>query len=347
MNRERDKTIDCLRGLAILIMIAANSSAGSYAEPHPFWFRCLTSVAAPLFITLSGMMVRFSQMRKDYPFTYFLKRGLMLIGVGMFLDVAAWQMYPCTSFDVLYVIGISAPLAFLFGRIDKKALQWILIVAVLLLTPVLQHLFGYTTYPSEFNLDGSYYRVVENQTSVLNHLFIDGWFPIFPWLAFSLFGVMLANYRWNGEHSRSFYHQRIAVAALACLAAGILLKIAFPVELLIRDGFGEVFYPPTVGFCIYTAGIILALFGIFDKVAAARVFAPVATVGRSALFLYILQWFVINYVLSTLFEGLDGVHFALLWMFFAVFFIAVAYGLLFLKQKWERQPWFFRFLLGG
>jgi uncharacterized membrane protein len=347
MNKKRDTTIDVLRGLAILIMIAANSSAFTFAEPHPFWFRCLSSVAAPLFITLSGMMIYFSQIRKDYPFAYFLKRGLMLIGVAAFLDIAVWQVCPCTSFDVLYIIGISAPVAFLFGRIDKTFLRWILIAAIFLLAPVLQYLFGYTSYPSEFLFDGSYRLVIENQTSVLNHLFIDGWFPVFPWLGFSLFGVMLGCYRWKGEGIRSFCNKNTLLAAVACLSIGILLKVIFPVHLYIRDGFGEVFYPPTVGFCMYTVGIILALFIIFDKFASSRVFEPVATIGRSSLFLYILHWFAINYVFSALFTELDGVHFALLWLCFAAIITGIAYGLKLLKKKWTQQPWFFRFLLGG
>ena len=347
MPKERDRTIDILRGLAILIMIAANSSASVYAEPHPFWFRYLSSVAAPLFITLSGMMVRFSQVRKDYPLRHFLVRGGMLIGVAAFLDVAAWQMYPFTSFDVLYIIGIAAPIAFLFGRIRSQATQWILLAAIFLLTPVLQHVFGYTSYPSEFNFDGTYYRVVENQTGVLNHLFIDGWFPVFPWLGFALLGVMLGRYRWDTDSNRSFYDRRVGVMALVCVVTGVLLKVIFPVQLYVRDGFGEVFYPPTLGFAVYTAGLILALFCIFDKVAMAGVLVPVATIGRSALCLYMLQWFAINYVFSALFEGLDGLRFALFWLCFALLFTAVAYALKRLKEKWKRQPWFLRFVLGG
>ena len=347
MPRERDKTIDILRGLAILIMIAANSSATIYAEPHPFWFRCLSSVAAPLFITLSGMMVRFSQSRKDYPFKHFLKRGFMLIIVAAFLDVAAWQMYPFTSFDVLYIIGLSAPIAFLFGRIRKAILQWSLLGAVFLLTPVLQHLFGYTAYPSEFNFDGTYYLVVENQTGVLNHLFIDGWFPVFPWLGFSLLGVMLARYRWPDEGNRSFCNTKIPLVAFAFLFGGILLKIVLPVQLYTREGFGEVFYPPTVGFCVYTVGIILALLSAFDAVGGSKLFQPLATIGRSALFLYVLHVFAINYILSVYWKGLNGSRFALLWLCFAVLIGAIAYGLAFLKANWRPRPWFFRFLMGG
>jgi len=345
--RERDKAIDVLRGLAILIMLAANSSASIYAEPHPSWFRYLCSVAAPLFITLSGMMVFLSQSKKNYPFAYFLKRGLMLIGIAAFKDIMAWQMYPFRSFDVLYVIGISVPIAFLFSRIGKASLQWMLVAVILLLTPVLQHLFGYTPYPSEILLDGSYYLEVENQTSVINHLFIDGWFPIFPWLGFSLLGVMLGRYRWQSECISLFCHKKLILISVTCLAAGILLKVIFPAHLYIREGFGEVFYPPTVGFCTYTVGIILGLFGVFDKIAVSKIFESVATVGRSSLFLYILHTFLINYIFALFLEGLNGVRFAFFWLCFAVLITSVAYGLEFLKKKWKQQPWIFRFLLGG
>jgi len=347
MSERRDKTVDILRGLAILIMIAANSSAFVFAEPHPYWFRCVSSIAAPLFVTLAGMMIRFSQLRKDYPFTYFLRRGLMLIAVAAFLDVAAWRLYPFTSFDVLYIIGISTPLAYLFGRVSRRALQWMVIVAIFLLTPVLQRLFGYTAHPSEFLFDGSYRIVVENQTSVLNHLFIDGWFPVFPWLGFSLLGVMLGSYRWHGGDIRVFCQNKVVVIAFTCLAVGILLKILFPVDLLIRDGFGEVFYPPTVGFLTYTVGILLALFGVVDRVSSSWLLEPVGTIGRSALFLYVLHWFTINYVFSALFEGLNGVQFALFWLCFAGLITAIAYGLRLLKRKWKQQPWYLRFALGG
>jgi len=345
--RERDKAIDVLRGLAILIMLAANSSASIYAEPHLLWFRYLSSVAAPLFITLSGMMVFLSQSKKDYPFAYFLKRGFLLVGIAAFKDIVAWQMYPFRSFDVLYVIGISVPIAFLFSRIGKASLQWMLVAAIFLLTPLLQYLFGYTPYPSEVLLNGSHYMEVANQTSALNHLFIDGWFPIFPWLGFSLLGVMLGCYRWQNKCIKPFYHKKPILISIVCLATGILLKIIFPVHLYIREGFGEVFYPPTVGFCMYTIGIILGLFSVFDKIAFSKIFESVATVGRSSLFLYILHTFLINYVFAIFLEGLNGVRFALFWLCFAVLITGVAYGLRLLKKKWKQQPWIFRFLLGG
>jgi len=345
--QERDKAIDVLRGLAILIMLAANSSASIYVEPHPLWFRTLSSVAAPLFITLSGMMVFFSQSKKSYPFTYFLKRGFVLIFIAALKDVVAWKMYPFRSFDVLYLIGISMPIAFLFSRIRKASLKWMLVVAIFLLTPLLQHFFGYTPYPSEVLFDGTHYWEVANQTTVLNHLFIDGWFPIFPWLGFSLLGVMLGCSRWQDRVVRPCHHKKTILTSIACLATGILLKVIFPVDLYVREGFGEVFYPPTLGFCMYSVGVILGLFAVFDKIASSKIFDSVATVGRSSLFLYILHTFLISYVFTNFLEGLNGARFALFWLCFAALITGVAYGVKRLKKEWKHQPSILRFLLGG
>ena len=46
--------IDLLRGLAIVMMVAANAAAVILRGPHPFGFRLFGSFAAPIFVTLAG-----------------------------------------------------------------------------------------------------------------------------------------------------------------------------------------------------------------------------------------------------------------------------------------------------
>ena len=67
----RDDVIDLLRGFAVVTMIAANLSAKALAEPHPLWFRCFGSFAAPLFVLLAGMMIQKGHAEKN--------RGLSLL----------------------------------------------------------------------------------------------------------------------------------------------------------------------------------------------------------------------------------------------------------------------------
>ena len=191
----RDKTIDILRGLAIFTMVAANMAGPVLVEPHPFLFRFYGSFAAPLFILISGMMVALTTQTKGHNLKYFLIRGMLVITVGALIDVLIWKIYPFTTVDVLYLIGISLPLAYLFMRLNTPS-QWLIVISIFFFTPFLQNIFGYADYPTEFFFPwGAPTIIIENQTNILTHWLVDGWFPIFPWLGFSLLGVILANLR--------------------------------------------------------------------------------------------------------------------------------------------------------
>jgi len=57
--------------------------------PAPFWLRVLASVAAPLFIFLSGMMVALSFRLKKHTFSYFLIRGGFVVLLGVLMAMFA------------------------------------------------------------------------------------------------------------------------------------------------------------------------------------------------------------------------------------------------------------------
>jgi len=203
MAYNRDTTIDTLRGLAIFTMVAANMATEVFAEPHPFWLRAYGSFAAPLFILLAGMMVVFTSQSKGHGFKYFLARGAMVITVGALIDVLIWKVYPFTAFDVLYLIGISIPIAYLFIGLNTLS-RWGIIFLIFLATPLMQHIFGYSEYPTEVYLWGEEVVSVTSQTGILNHWMVDGWFPLFPWLGFSLLWVNLALLRWKSQSYNIF-----------------------------------------------------------------------------------------------------------------------------------------------
>jgi uncharacterized membrane protein YeiB len=53
--RNRDSSIDILRGIAILTMVAANLSAACLEQPPPLAFRFYGTFAAPLFMILADI----------------------------------------------------------------------------------------------------------------------------------------------------------------------------------------------------------------------------------------------------------------------------------------------------
>ncbi len=340
----RDKTIDILRGLAIFTMVAANMAGPVLAEPHPFWFRLYGSFAAPLFILISGMMVAITTQTKGHDLKYFLTRGLLIIAVGALIDMLIWKIYPFTTVDVLYLIGISLPLAYLFQRLNSL-FQWLIVISIFLLTPLLQNIFGYADYPTEFLFpSGELTIIIENQTNIINHWLTDGWFPIFPWLGFSLLGVILANLRLK---YKTFGGTFIFLIGIFILVSGSIIWYFNPGKFLIRAGYSEVFYPPVYGYIISAIGLIILLFSIVDHKPSIIIYDPLQALGECALFMYILHLSLIEYVIVPVWSKVNFQTFLGIYISLSLVLILIAYILRFCKAKWKNLPFIIRFLIGN
>jgi uncharacterized membrane protein len=340
---QRDPTIDILRGLAILIMIGANMGASVLAQV-PFWFRLYSSFAAPLFIMISGMIVCLTTQTKRHGLKHFIVRGIMIVTVGAIVDVFS-GILPFTSVDVLYLIGTSLPVAGLFlylGR-GRKTLQWILVILVFLLTPIFQSVLGYTEYPSEYNLWGELTLIPAHPTSIINHWIVDGWFPLFPWLGFSLLGAILGDLRLK---QKSFRGIVFLFGGIAILGVGSFVWWLYPGQLLTRAGYFELFYPPTLGFILTAIGMIIALFFIVDRKTLIFAYEPLRALGESSLFIYVFHLALIECIIVPIFSTLDFETFLLVYGVVVGFIVALAYGLRFLKSRWKHPAFVIRFLLG-
>jgi len=344
---KRDVTIDVLRGLAVLTMIAANGASYLLAEPHPFWFRMYGSFAAPTFITLSGLMVAFAVQKKDYGFRHFATRGLIVIGAGAFLDMAVWRLYPFTYFDVLFVIGLSIPLAHLFLRIANERIRWLIILLIFAVTPLLRGALGYTDYPTEIAFPFKIVVAAEHPTHILNHLLVDGWFPLFPWVGFSLLGAN--TFALRSSYSRLTSGQKLLVGAVAAssVAMGFVLWKVFPTALATRHGYSEVFYPPTTGYVFMAIGIMVLAFATVDIKPDAVVFGPLRAMGSTSLFIYLLHYALLEYVLQNVWEELSLADYLLVYLGFALTMILISFVLGHIKGTWKNRPSVCRVLLGG
>ncbi len=346
MIQSRDTTIDTLRGLAIFTMVAANMAPGVLAEPHPFWFRIYGTFAAPLFILISGMMVTLTSKTKDHTLKYFFVRGVIIMIVGALIDVLIWKIYPFTSFDVLYLIGISIPLAYLSIRLNTLS-RWVIVIFIFVFTPFLQKILGYTDYPTEFYLWGGQTIMVANQTKIFNHWLIDGWFPLFPWLGFSLLGVNLALLRWKSQSHTTFGKSAIFLIGISILFFGSIIWKFYPESLLIRDGYSELFYPPTIGYVLSSIGLIVILFSVVDRRPSVTLYKPLQALGNSALFMYILHLALIEYIISPIWSEENLQTFLVIYIALLFSLLVIAYGLRILKTYWRKKPFLVRFLLGS
>jgi uncharacterized membrane protein len=315
---ERDTSVDILRGIAIFTMIAANMGSHSLIEPHSFSFRFYGSIAAPLFVFLAGLMVVYTLHLKSHKLGYFLKRAAMTILVAVLIDLLIWGTLPFVTFDVLYLIGFAMPMIYFFYKLPLLV-QLCIVIALFSMTPLLQNYMGYNLLAVESPVtELKRFSDIFNTRSASQFL-IDGWFPLFPWLGVSLLGAFIGSLKFKFERTK--YHRTLWIAGAVLFVSGVASWIIAKPVLLIRDGYSELFYPPTLYYMSTFMGMILLLIPLAYRVKDSVVFKQLAIYGRSSMFVYILHTVLIVYVLNLLpattfwpYMGLYLIHALVLWL---------------------------------
>lgn len=364
-GRGRLPWIDWLRGLAIVIMIPANMSATLLVEPHPFWFRVASSFAAPLFVFLAGMMVGFSVRSKHQGFGHAVARGAWLLFWAGLQDILIWSLWPGTTMDVLYLLGVSLPVAWVAMRLP---MGWrpALALGLFILPHGLRAIWGYEREPSFYLLmaQRSPLDLLFEWRQVVYNWTVTGDFPLAPWLGFTLLGAWAADWRW-GPAPSSFQEGRLPQVAGLLLVIGLGLWWAWPGEQYTRVGYSELFYPAVIGYLLFTTGLLgLLLVYAEEPVSPGPVDAPrppasddasygligrwLCRLGEAALLLYVAHGLLIKFVLTPWFGALSMGPFLLLAVaFIGLFVVLTAWILPPLRRRFPRPPLPLRMLLGG
>jgi uncharacterized membrane protein len=281
--------VDFLRGIAIILMIPANLSP-YYAEPHAMWYRFMSSLAAPMFICLSAGMVVLSS--EKHRLDYYLIRGGAVVLIGVFLDILLWRILPFASVDVLYIIGLSIPVVYLARR--KKFGVLIAAGGILMLGgPLLQNLIGYNAKVLEIKI-GTFY--LPEFPRIIASWFVDGYFPLFPWLGYAFTGAALFKCVSQAEKKSTMIV--LVMSGVVLLGVGSLLLFV-PTSiipnltnggiLVSREGYSEIFYPPTYGFLLFSNGTVFIQVAFFRKVGRSFMSGIPVFFGRHSMLVYILH----------------------------------------------------------
>lgn len=345
----RNPTIDILRGIAIFTMVAANLSAPLlHPDDKTLPFRLYGTFAAPLFIMLAGMMVVITQARHTGLWHY-LQRGLLIIACGCLLDTAIWQIYPLLGYDVLYLTGLAIPLVYLLARYCGIHARLFITGLLVLASPLLQQLFGYREELPSFELGSLSFTEYLNllfSADTGQRLLLDGWFPLLPWLGFAILGSVLGSCYSQGY---SLASKSLLAYALSLLTAGIALWLLQQPNLVIRDGYSELFYPPTVAYFCTAAGLILLGFYLVENTRQLPVHGLFLKLGHASLFMYILHQALLAFALMPVVElnrqPLN--RFLLTYSLTIGALIAIGHTLLAFKQKYKKMPFLVRFLIGS
>jgi uncharacterized membrane protein YeiB len=293
---------DVARALAVLSMILVNFRYLMEAEDNgPALLVRMTGWMdgrpAAAFAVLAGISLALMQRRRstgDRPEHIrqlriaVLKRALFLFLIGLtFLTI--WPP------DILHFYGIYFALGACFLTATDRSLWWFSALVLALATVLL---IGFEILPGEGWVDVND-PAFWTPLGLLRNAFIDGYYPVLPWMGFILIGM------WLGRRDlRDASQQRrlaLASAVVFVLAETGARLIAYFTEMhtfvtdipMIEYFFEAYPFPPTPVYFLSAGStavlaVVASLF-IADRQSLRRWTAPLAAVGRMALSVYVLH----------------------------------------------------------
>jgi uncharacterized membrane protein len=283
--KERDNSIDVLRGISIVIMF--------YAHLLPFFIsgttistleRVVCSFAAPIFLFLVGFNFSGKKNAKDN-----LVRGAVMLLLGAFIDAFVFSVNPFASYDILYFIGL---VVWVLTALSAWKPTHIMIFAMIVLgvAVVYQYLWSYRFEVYEPNLGDPMVW-----SDALRNLFFDGWFPFFPWMFFPLIGIWVKRTQFELKGN-------ILIPTAFMLISGFIFLFK---EHPLRAFSIELFYPADLWFVISTTGVVLVIWKYRQVLNHPRL-TWLSELGRLSLFLYLFH--LTAYQIAFAFYDFSGVN---------------------------------------
>lgn len=235
-------SIDLIRGFSIVFMVLVhfgiyfgNEDAGRNFAII-FLNHCLADWGAAVFLMTMGMSQVLSARRMEKPdnrllFKRALVRGIYIFGVGLLMLILAWGPGQIWWWDILTLMGVGTIVLF-FCRFLQSWFLIGVILAIMVLTPWFRGAFNiavdweFVANPviSQY-LPGMYIEpTVEYQPAILKGLFLSGYFPVFPWIAFTIMGFVIGRRIVAQKMRRDLPFLLLGGAALLCL--GFVLSYA-------------------------------------------------------------------------------------------------------------------------
>ena len=272
----RSNQIDYIRTIAILIMLTANCTPYLLEPTSPFIFRLICSLAAPIFIFLSGYTFAIKSEKSNG-----FHSGLYILISAVIVDCLAWGMPPFQTFDVLYLIALGQ---ITLELLKKIPLKFTFIAMVLLILTPLFFQIGYRFHMPNPNWCCWDFKV--------SRWLFDGWFPVFPWLAFPIAGYLAFRYKFPSKSKLLF-----GLLLIPFLILVIYLLYNDKINQPFRDGYIELFYPASITYLMLGFLICFLLLHIIPDAETRKnnnLINFILLVGRHSLFVYLIHAFIIS-----------------------------------------------------
>jgi uncharacterized membrane protein len=184
----RYPSVDILRTVAIGVMVLVHFPENLSGYTPPF-----AGLGAPLFAFLSGVSYRLwlnGQQSRSVDETEIskisIRRGLFVFGVGFAFNILIWLPEDTFNWDVLTFIG-TAILILNVMRNKPIAVSVALALTSAAISPALRAIVDYSTY-----WQNGYFDPDLTLPDLFTGFFVAGYFPFFPWIAYTLVGFVNA-----------------------------------------------------------------------------------------------------------------------------------------------------------
>lgn len=304
----RYSSIDCLRTIAIIVMVLVHFAENLSGVHLP-----ITGLGAPLFAFLSGLSYQLwvsgleaKQVSEEEISKRSIRRGLFVFGAGFGFNILAWLPEDTFNWDVLTFIGFALLVLNVLRRVPLPIPVLVAMVSILI-GPFLRQMADYPAY-----WVNGYFEVDLTLSDVLIGFLATGYFPVFPWVAYSIAGLVTGKLMFdalpeNKEPVGKFdalAPQWLSITLGATLLTTSLVLLA--VGPMMPDAVAQRFlggwhmFPPTIEYVLATIGMASLLFGLThrwidrnEKPSLNRATLDVAkTFSRYSFTIYVLHHFV-------------------------------------------------------
>jgi len=292
----RLKGIDFLRGLAVLLMVQQHLIAWLWKIPwsstsdildmkaHMLILNAMGGIAAPLFVTLAGFGFIFLVNKVVYNDKKILIRGVVLLASGYLMNILIPSWFSGGSWYVLHMIGAAFLLSPLLRRLPLNVLIG-LVFLIVFTAPLLQNILQTPFYlhnarMGQYSLKGFIFRLA----------FVEGHFPVFPWLGFYISGMIAA--LWYKENKlKKIVYFALTLGVLSGILAALNLGQVITSGFLLR--FVKVltrFYPPLppMIFLLMGGALVITAISLFfcdmkDKISQSNAMIKLGRISLTVL----------------------------------------------------------------
>jgi uncharacterized protein len=224
---QRISAIDALRGIAVFLMMEQHLLLWLWNEPWKgdamldsfpvlMTLNGLGGFAAPLFITLAGIGSFLFMKRPGSTGKTLCARGIIIILFGYLLNFLTPSWFTPSAWYVLHLIGFGLAISPLLQKLSTPRL--VMSMAIIIVTASILQIA--LEDPGQINPQ----QMSDHGIAVwlLRLALAEGHFPIFPWLAFFIAGILIG--RWTMEDRINY---SILMSAGMITAGTVLSVIGF------------------------------------------------------------------------------------------------------------------------